>query len=163
LSYEARILDIDVPLLSSILISNKQQILRVVSKLLEFKGKTIGFMGLSFKGGTDDLRESPLVEVIETLIGKGFAIRIFDRNVSIARLMGANREYIQKEIPHVSTLMCESPEQLLGQSDVIVIGNKEEEFRTVLPKIRKEQTVIDLVRIVQDPDACGGTYYGVCW
>jgi GDP-mannose 6-dehydrogenase len=163
LSYEARILDIDVPLLSSILVSNKQQILRVVTKLLEFKGKTIGFMGLSFKGGTDDLRESPLVEVIETLIGKGFTIRIFDRNVSIARLMGANREYIQKEIPHVSTLMCESPEQLLELSDVIVIGNKEDEFRAVLPKIRKDQAVIDLVRIVQDPDACGGTYYGVCW
>ena len=100
---EARILDVATPLLGSILESNRLQAQKVTKKLLEFKGKWLGFLGFSFKGGTDDLRESPIVEVIEAMLGKGFDIKIYDRHVSIAKLMGANKEYIQREIPHIST------------------------------------------------------------
>ncbi|MBD3343461.1 MAG: nucleotide sugar dehydrogenase [Chitinivibrionales bacterium] len=163
ITYESKILDLEVPMMSSILTSNHQQITRVISKLLEYRGKTIGFMGLSFKGGTDDLRESPLVEVIETLIGKGFSIRIYDKNVSIARLMGANKEYIEKQIPHISRLMCKNCEDLIAASDVVVIGNNEEEFRGALSQIHNNHTIIDLVRIINKPAECNGNYYGISW
>jgi len=163
ITYESQLLDVDLPLLNSIFSSNKRQILKVVNKLMEYKGRTLGFLGLSFKGGTDDLRESPLVEVVETMLGKGFQVRIYDRNVSMARLMGANKEYIEKEIPHISSLMCLSAEELLQECDVVVVGNHEVEFKHALKKVRSEQTIIDLVRIVDKPTDIEGKYYGICW
>jgi len=163
ITYESQLLDVDLPLLNSIFSSNKRQILKVVNKLMEYKGRTLGFLGLSFKGGTDDLRESPLVEVVETMLGKGFQVRIYDRNVSMARLMGANKEYIEKEIPHISSLMCLSAEELLQECDVVVVGNHEVEFKHALQKVRSEQTIIDLVRIVDKPTDIEGKYYGICW
>lgn len=163
INHEARILDLDLPLLKSMLDSNKIQILRVIRKLTEFKGRKLGFLGLSFKGGTDDLRESPIVEVIETMIGKGFALKIYDKHVSMARLMGANKEYIEKEIPHISNLMSSSIDELLAASDVIVISNRSPEFAEVLGKLRPGQIVIDLVRITKEATSNGTSYIGLCW
>jgi len=162
LTYEARVLDIEMPVLASVLESNRAQILKVLQKLMEYKGRTLGFLGLSFKGGTDDLRESPIVELIELLIGKGFAIRIFDRHVSLARLMGANKEYIEREIPHISRLMCASAEELLASSEVIVVGNHDEEFVRLLNPLPAQKTVVDLVRVPHAPQT-NGQYYGICW
>jgi GDP-mannose 6-dehydrogenase len=163
LNQEARTLDLDLPLLRSILDSNRLQVARVIRKLMQYKGRRLGFLGLSFKGGTDDLRESPIVEVIEAMLGKGYAVRIYDRHVSMARLMGANKEYIEKEIPHISQLMCGSVAELASGCDVIVVSNRSAEFTEVVARARPDQTVIDLVRIVEAPPADVGEYYGICW
>jgi GDP-mannose 6-dehydrogenase len=162
LTHEGRILDLELPLLNSILQSNRLQILKIVKKLMEFRGSKLGFLGLSFKGGTDDLRESPIVEVIEAMLGKGYAVKIYDRHVSLARLMGANKEYIEKEIPHISRLICGSVDELMKSSDVIVVGNRSPEFADVTARARKDQTILDLVRIVETAPQSNG-YYGICW
>ena len=162
--YQARTLDVDTPVLGAILDSNKKQVEKVVRQLMAFKGRSLGFLGLSFKHGTDDLRESPIVEVIEAMLGRGFGIGIYDRYVSVAKLIGSNREYIQKEIPHISSLMYSSAEELLANFDVIVVGNKSEEFVDVLVNHTKpSHTVIDLVRILPDGAKTQGTYCGVAW
>lgn len=163
ITYKSKTLDIDTLVLNSILDSNKKQIQKVVNKLLEYKGRKLGFLGLSFKGGTDDLRESPIVEVIETMLGKGFNIKIYDRYVLVARLMGANKVYIEKEISHISSLMCSNIEHLIHNSDVIIVGNKVDEFKEALKMVKENQVVIDLVRIVNDSSNIKGEYYGICW
>ena len=163
LTYHARSMDIPTPLLDSILVSNKKQIERVTTLLQGYKGRSLGFLGLSFKHGTDDLRESPILEVIETMIGKGFRVGIYDEFVSIARLVGANKEYIQKEIPHVSSLMRSSAEELVADSDVVIVSNPSEKFREVLAQMsRPDQVVVDLVRIIES-SAVKSKYYGICW
>jgi GDP-mannose 6-dehydrogenase len=162
-NHEARTLDLELPVLRAILDSNRQQISKVVGKLMEYKGRTIGFLGLSFKGGTDDLRESPIVEVIEAMIGKGFAVRIYDRHVSLAKLMGANKEYIEKEIPHISRLMCGSTEELMSSCEIIVVSNRSPEFAAAVATAGKHQTIVDLVRIVDAAPTGAGGYYGICW
>lgn len=164
LTYHARSLDVPTPLLDAILVSNKKQIERVTTLLQTFKGRSLGFLGLSFKHGTDDLRESPILEVIETMIGKGFHVSIYDEFVSLARLVGANKEYIQKEIPHVSSLMRSSAEELVRESDVVVVSTASGRFREVLAKNhRPDQAVVDLIRIVEKPQNLNGNYYGLCW
>ena len=164
LTYFARSMDIPTPLLDSILVSNRKQVERITTLLQAYKGRSLGFLGLSFKHGTDDLRESPILEVIETMIGKGFRIGIYDEFVSIASLIGANKEYIHKEIPHVSSLMRSSPEELVNESDVVIVSTASARFRDVLARSsRKSQIVIDLVRIVENPAALNGNYHGICW
>jgi len=163
LSYEARKHDLNLPVINSILESNRLQMVKVIKKLMEFKGQRLGFLGLSFKGGTDDLRESPIVEVIEALIGKGFAIKIFDPYVSLAQLTGANKEYIEKGIPHISRLMAGSANELVAECDVLVVGNRDEAFRKAMEAVRPTQTVVDLVRITDKPPANAREYYGICW
>ena len=164
ITYKSKMLDIDTPVLSAILQSNRSQIERVVKKLCEYKGYSLGFLGLSFKHGTDDLRESPIVEVIEAMIGKGYSVSIYDKYVSIAKLVGSNKEYIEKEIPHISSLMCASPQELMQKSDVIIVGNHSEEFKDALKSgSNGNHVVIDLVRITEDPAMIKGKYYGICW
>jgi GDP-mannose 6-dehydrogenase len=164
INYESKMLNIDIPILSTILESNKRQIHKVIKLLMEYKGSSLGFFGLSFKGGTDDLRESPLVEVIETMIGKGFKVKIYDNNVSLARLFGSNKEYIEKEIPHISSLMCSSAKYLINNSDIIIVGNFDKEYKeALLEEVKENQTVIDLSRIIEDSTELKCRYYGVCW
>lgn len=164
LTYHAHSLDVSTPLLDSILVSNRKQIERVTTLLQRYKGRSLGFLGLSFKHGTDDLRESPILEVIETMIGKGFRVGIYDEYVSIASLVGANKEYIQKEIPHVSSLMRSSAEELVRDSDVVVVSTASERFRELLAQVnRPDQVVVDLIRIVDNHGARNGNYYGLCW
>jgi GDP-mannose 6-dehydrogenase len=164
LTYHARSMDIPTPLLDSILVSNRKQIEHVTTLLQRHKGRSLGFLGLSFKHGTDDLRESPILEVIETMIGKGFQVGIYDEFVSIASLVGANKEYIQKEIPHVSSLMRSSPEDLVNDSDVVIVSTASGHFQEVLARTnRPNQVVVDLVRIIAKPGALNGNYHGICW
>jgi GDP-mannose 6-dehydrogenase len=125
--------------------------------------RKIGILGFSFKAGTDDLRESPLVEVIERLIGKGYDIRLYDRNVKIASLVGANKEYILNHIPHISSLMVDSIDEVLDHADIIVIGNSDEEFCAVAKKIPANKVVVDLVRIVDRRTSDDYRYDGICW
>jgi GDP-mannose 6-dehydrogenase len=162
INYKAKELDVEVPLLSSILPSNRMQVERAVEMILRTGRKRVGVLGFSFKAGTDDLRESPMVSLIETLIGKGMQLSIYDRDVSLARLFGANKEYIEREIPHISQLMRGSIEEVIEGADVLVIGNKAEEFREVEGKMRGDQMLIDLVRLF-DRRTSDETYQGICW
>lgn len=161
-NYKAKELDVEVPVLASILPSNRLQIERAVEMIRRTGQRRVGVLGFSFKAGTDDLRESPLVTLIETLIGKGLQLAIYDRDVSLARLFGANREYIEREIPHISQLMRASVEEVLDASDVVIIGNKNEEFRRIEGRLRPGQIVVDLVRLFEGRTS-DETLQGICW
>lgn len=162
LTYKANRLDLDLPLLGNVLRSNRRHIERGLSMIMDKGKKKVGILGFSFKAGTDDLRESPLVEVIEQLIGKGYDLRLYDRNVNIASLMGANRDYIMNRIPHISKLMMTTMDGVLEHAETIVIGNNAPEFREVLTKLRPGQVVVDLVRIAGQASE-EGRYDGICW
>ena len=162
MNYKAKELDVEVPVLSSILPSNRLQVERALDMVLRTGKKRVGVLGMSFKAGTDDLRESPMVTLIETMIGKGLKLAIYDRDVSVARLFGANKEYIEREIPHISQLLRASIDDVLNDSDVIVIGNKSAEFRQVSEKLSPSQSLIDLVRLF-DKTSLGELYQGICW
>lgn len=146
LMHVARRSDVHVPLLEAIDPSNEHQIRRGIDAVLSTRKKRIGVVGLAFKSGTDDLRESPMVTLVETLIGKGCAVRIFDPNVRLAALVGSNRRYIEKEIPHISSLMRDDLERLVEHSEVIVIGSPGEDAVRALAYCRPDQTVVDLTR-----------------
>jgi len=161
INYKAKELDVEVPLLGSILPSNRLQIERAVEMVARTGKKRVGILGFSFKAGTDDLRESPMVVLIETLIGKGYKVSLYDRDVSLARLFGANKEYIEREIPHISELMCRTVAEVVDNADVIVIGNKAEEFRQIETRVGAGKVVIDLVRLFDKTS--DNNYQGICW
>ena len=146
LLHAARRADVALPLLSAILPSNEAQVRRTVQAVLQTGHRHVGLVGLSFKPGSDDLRESPMVTLAEALIGRGCDVRILDRSVTIARLVGTNRRSIREEIPHIASLMCGSAPALLAHARVIVIARAGEEAAAVLADVRPDQTVIDLTR-----------------
>ncbi len=161
ITYKAKELDVEVPVLAAILPSNRLQIERALHMVAMTGKKRIGVLGFSFKAGTDDLRESPMVTLIETLIGKGYQLSIYDRDVSLARLFGANKEYIEREIPHISQLMQTSIEDVIATAEVVLIGNKAQEFQQIRSKMRDGQVMIDLVRLLEQTS--DHTYQGICW
>jgi GDP-mannose 6-dehydrogenase len=146
LVHAAQAADLSLPLLSSILPANEAQVRRGVEAVLETRRRRVGVVGLAFKPGTDDLRESPMVTLVETLIGKGCEVRILDQSVAIARLVGANRRFIEEEIPHISALMCDEVEALIAHAEVLVIGAAGEAAARALDAVRPDQIVIDLTR-----------------
>lgn len=162
MTYKAKELDVEIPVLSSILLSNERQIERAINMVLATGRKNIGVLGLSFKQGTDDLRESPIVTVIERLLGKGLRVLIYDRDVQLARVFGANKEYIEREIPHISELMRPELESVVSASEVIVVANKSKEYLGIADSLRSEQTIIDLVRLF-DAAPPVGNYSGIGW
>ena len=163
LQYRAKEVDLDIPVINSILGSNQLQIQHAIDQVVETGKKRIGLLGFSFKSGTDDLRESPIVILAEALLGKGYSLCIYDKNVSIARLVGANKDYINQQIPHLSSLLTESIDELLEKSDVIVVGNPSPEFTDAVKKARPDQTVIDLVRLPVESSQLQAAYRGICW
>ena len=163
MQYRAKELDLDMPVIQSILGSNELQIRHALDMVIETGKKRVGLLGFSFKAGTDDLRESPIVILAEALLGKGYSLRIYDRNVSIARLVGANKEYINKQIPHFASLLSESLDEVVDQSDVIVVGNGSPEFADALKRTRPDQTVIDLFRLKVKKGDIPAHYTGICW
>jgi GDP-mannose 6-dehydrogenase len=163
LQYRAKELDVELPVIQSILPSNRLQIQRALDEVLDTGKKRIGLLGFSFKAGTDDLRESPIVILAEALLGKGVQLRIYDRNVSLARLVGSNRQYIEDQIPHLSSLLCESIEEVIDTSEVIVVGNQAPEFAKALTRCRCDQIVIDLVRLPICSSLLAAEYRGICW
>ncbi len=136
LQYRAKEVDVDLPVISSILPSNRLQIQHAFDQVMDTGKKRIGLLGFSFKAGTDDLRESPIVILAEALLGKGRTLSIYDKNVSLARLVGANKEYIEKQIPHLSSLLCDTIDEVIDQSEVIVVGNRSPEFAEALERSR---------------------------
>lgn len=161
LQYRARQLDVDIPFLAGILESNKSQVEKAVDMVTSFGKRRIGMLGLSFKADTDDLRESPLVELAESLIGKGYDLSIFDRNVDYARVNGANRDYINFKIPHVSSLLKTDIEDVIENSDVIVLGNSDKQFAEVLARIKGERPTLDLIGFMEGRSE--GVTQGICW
>jgi len=162
LLHKSKTLDLAPPILGAILPSNAQQVERAVRAVVSEGHRRVGILGFSFKAGTDDLRESPVIELAERLIGKGFELRMYDHNVSLARIHGANRDYILNHIPHISCLMVETIDELLAHAQTIVIGNAAAEFRDVPRRLAEGQTMIDLVRIT-DARSVAGVYEGICW
>ena len=162
LRYRAKSVDVKTPLLDATSASNALQIDRAFDLIAAGGKKRVGMLGLSFKAGTDDLRESPIVEVIERLIGKGHDLLLYDRNVNLAKLTGANRDYIMKMIPHIARLMVDSIDAVLTHAEVVVIGNADPEFREVPDNLGPGQVLVDFVRI-QDRTSQPGVYDGICW
>jgi len=162
LTYQARAMDIQVPILDAIIPSNELQVRKAFDMVVAKGKKKVGIMGFSFKAGTDDLRESPVVELIERLLGKGYDLRIYDKNVNLASLVGANRDYILNRIPHIARLMVQDLSTILDHGEVLIVGNGSDEFKSVLDHIKPDQVVVDLVRI-SDARSNSDTYDGICW
>jgi GDP-mannose 6-dehydrogenase len=161
LTYKGKSLDLDLPLLNAIMPSNRRQIENAINMITSKGNNKVGVLGFAFKAGTDDLRDSPMVDVIEYLIGKGYALKLYDKQVNLAALTGANRDYILNHIPHISQLMVSSLDEVLNFAETIVVSNSAEEFRDVPRGLKKNQILIDLVRISKD---CPNSQYdGICW
>lgn len=163
LAYAAKLHDLELPILNSILPSNELQVARGLKLIMEKGHKRVGILGFSFKPGTDDLRESPMIEIIERLAGKGYDVRIYDKNVQMASLVGANRDFILNRIPHISKLMVENMDAIMQHAETIVIGHKEKEFEGVHQLLHKGQYVVDFVRISSNGNDHNGGYDGICW
>ena len=162
LNYKAQELDLSIPLIKSVSESNRTQVDRGFDIIADHGKKNVSFFGISFKSGTDDLRESPQVELVERLLGKGYKVKIYDKNVEMAKLMGGNKDYILKVIPHIGCLIGESFEDVLAHGDVIVIGTGDPEFHAIPKSMSDTQILVDLVRI-PERDLIGERYDGVNW
>ncbi len=158
----ARSLDLDLPVLCAILPSNDVQIERAAKRIMALGRRRIAVLGFSFKAGTDDLRESPQVELIERLIGKGYDLRLYDRSVNLAALTGANKDYIRNAVPHINSIMVDSIDAALAHGEVIVIGNNAAEFASVASRLDERQILIDLAGI-DARDQLGDRYDGINW
>jgi GDP-mannose 6-dehydrogenase len=163
LVYGAKQNDVESPLLSSVLESNKQHMAKGV-ELVEATGRRrVGVLGISFKPGTDDVRESPIVALVETLVGRGYEVTIHDRIVDPEQLVGANKAFLERELPHIAALMRPSVADVLETSEVVVIANGDSAFRNVASQISNGQIVIDLVGTARPDGDIDGSYEGICW
>ncbi len=152
---------VKTPVIEGIDRTNIIQVERAVQYINQFKGKKLGFLGLSFKAGTDDLRNSPAVSLIETLLGKGFEINIYDKNVQVSQLTGTNKEFIDYHIPHLAKLLIHKPEELIEKSDIIIVSTNEKEFPQLLEE-ENEKVIVDLVRMPENIRS-KSNYYGINW
>ena len=159
----ARLSGVEVPVLDGTLESNKRQVEMAAGRILKTGAGTVGLLGLTFKAGTDDLRESPQVELAAVLLARGRKLLIYDPNVQLSHIVGMNREYLQSRIPRIADILCASPDRLIMECGVLVIGNKSAEFAEALAHVRPEQTVVDLVRLVKEPASLRAAYDGLCW
>ncbi len=162
LNYRAKMLDVNTPLLNSLLPSNEYQIQRGLQLISDTGKQKIGFLGFAFKAGTDDLRESPVVELIETLMGKGYDLALYDSNILLSQLMGKNKDYLTGHIPHITRLLKKSVDEVMQHAEVVVIGNKSPEFREAAASASPDQIIIDLVRIDKEK-VTQDNYVGICW
>ena len=162
-THKARELDIETPILRATLESNQRQIQRAFSMIQKTGARRIGVLGMSFKPGTDDLRESPLVSLIELMVGKGMELAIYDRDVAEAQLIGANKDYIEGEIPHIWSLMRGSAREVIEYGDVVVVGNATGEIRALGEESFAGKTVVDLARLFSRQPAAAVAYDGICW
>jgi GDP-mannose 6-dehydrogenase len=153
---------VPLPILNAILPSNELQVQRGVEMVMRKGRRRVGVLGFSFKAGTDDLRESPVVEVIERLIGKGYDLKVYDRNVNMAALTGANRDYILNHIPHISRIMVDSIDAVMAHAEVLLIGNGAPEFKQAVRDAAPHLSVVDLVRVGSGRSE-GERYDGICW
>jgi GDP-mannose 6-dehydrogenase len=163
LLYKANELGIDAPVLRSILRSNQNQVENAYRLIMKAGKKNVGIIGLSFKAGSDDLRESPIVDLIEKLIGKGYRVSIYDKEVSLAKLFGSNRRYIENVIPHISSLMNESLEDVFKKSEVIVIAKPVDDIDKLKLESTRDHMILDLIGLESTVAQRNGRYEGICW
>lgn len=159
--HRGRIEDVEMPVLEALLESNRKQIERAYRMIVAAGSRRIGVLGLAFKAGTDDLRESPMVALIEMLLGKGYDMAIYDRDVTQANLLGSNREYIEREIPHIWSLMATDIATVIAHAETVVIGNGSKEFRTLESSLDGKM-IIDLARVFGSRQS-DSSYAGICW
>lgn len=159
----ARLHGLEMPLLEGTLEANRRQVGSAAERILRTGATTVGLLGITFKPGTDDLRESPQVELAATLLARGRDLRIYDPNVRLEQLVGLNREYIQSRIPRIAEMLCATPDRVVSDCGVLVIGNRSPEFLPLLDHLRPEQIVVDLVRLVSHGRELNGGYDGLCW
>jgi GDP-mannose 6-dehydrogenase len=164
LTHTARRNDLDVPLLANVLTSNESHMRRAVDMILAAGRHNVGIFGLSFKPGTDDLRDSPMLELAERLIGKGFDVRIYDPTVVLSRLTGANKSYISQQLPHIGDLLTDDVNAVLDHGDILIAGSREPAVVEAIDHAGPDQLIIDLVRL---PDAGAlrsePNYQGIGW
>jgi GDP-mannose 6-dehydrogenase len=167
LLYEARSRDVETPVLRGTLETNREQVERAARMVLETGRRSVGILGLSFKEGTDDLRESPMVALVEILLGKGLDLKIYDRDVRRSGLIGTNREFIESQVPHIWELMERDLSDVVESSEVLVVGNTSEEYANVEELRTEVQVIIDLARVLDDSavqEASDASWYrGICW
>ena len=154
---------LETPVIENIERSNEAHKKHILERIVSFEKKKIGFLGLSFKAGTDDLRNSPIVDILESLLGKGYEVMIFDKNVNISKLIGANRDFIMKKLPAISRNLVDDPSILISNSEVIVVVNNEKEFPTLLSNINDETTIFDLVNLPFVGRDKKKNYIGLAW
>jgi GDP-mannose 6-dehydrogenase len=161
LVHEAKQCDVSAPVLSAVIESNETHLDEAIKAVLRHGRSRTAVIGLSFKAGTDDLRESPMVRLVETLIGKGLSVKVFDRNVRLASLVGANREYIRREIPHLSKLLVDRLEDALEGADLVVVGSDDPEVERIPDLLQEGQALVDLCGRLVGKSA--GKVGGICW
>jgi len=154
---------VELPMLGNVLGSNRVHVEHAIAKVLASGRRRVGMIGLSFKTGTDDLRESPLVLIAEQFIGKGLSLLVYDPDVHLSRLLGANRRFIEQHVPHIGSLMREDIESVIGESDILVVGLSDKKiFEALARHVRKDQLVLDLANIPQR-EKLRGQVMGLCW
>jgi GDP-mannose 6-dehydrogenase len=164
LTHRAQEVDVSLPVLDAVIPSNDRHVDLAMDLLRDLGKRKVGLLGLSFKPGTDDLRESPLVTLAEKLIGKGYDLQVYDPLVNIDHLVGANKTYILREIPHISRLMAPSLDALIRFAEVVVIGNGSPEFQCLEEKpLAGGQVLVDLAGLLKGKAPAGTTYHGICW
>jgi GDP-mannose 6-dehydrogenase len=164
LGYRAKELDLKLPVLEAILPSNAEHIERAMNAILRTNKKKVGLLGLSFKAGTDDLRESPQVQLGKRLIGEGYQLRIWDPCVSLGQLVGSNRQFIDQVIPHIGSLLSTSLADVVQQAEVVIIGTKSVNRADLTSLLQPDQIVIDLVNLERSQNLAEiATYQGLCW
>ena len=149
-----------MPLINSLMPTNRTQIDRAVRMITAKNKRRIGVLGFAFKSGTDDMRESPMVELIEQLHGKGHELRLFDPSVQLSRIIGANRDYMNRSMPHISSMLADNADDVIAFADLIIIGNGDKSYADIASRARPDQIIVDLVRI-EDRDHPG--YDGINW
>jgi GDP-mannose 6-dehydrogenase len=162
LTYKAKELDLSLPMLESLLPSNAEQLDRAVEAVLRANRRKISVLGLSFKAGTDDLRESPQVQLVKRLLGEGCQLRIWDKDVSLGRLAGSNRQYIEEVIPHIGSLLSSDLDEVVRSGELVIVGTKIDKDQ-LARCLRPDQMVIDLVNLSAAARPEAASYDGICW
>src|SRR5436190_1380695 len=164
MNYRAKELDLKLPLFESLLPSNEEHLKRAVQMILDTGKKKIAILGLSFKAATDDLRESPQVQLVKRLLGEGRQIQIWEDNVSLGRLIGSNRQYIEDVIPHIGSLLSSNLEQVLENAEVVIVGTRGIDRDALRASLKPQQIAIDLVNLEKSRRLNGHAFYkGICW
>jgi GDP-mannose 6-dehydrogenase len=163
INYWAKERDVPVPVLGAILASNQGHLQRAIELVEKSNRERIGILGLSFKPATDDVRESPTIALIESLVGRGYQVAVYDDLVDPKKLIGANRVFLERALPHIASLMRTTLDEIVQEAEVIVITNSSPRFQTVAKQLREDQVLIDLTGIAKDVPDRRGAYEGICW
>jgi GDP-mannose 6-dehydrogenase len=159
----ARMHSLDLPVLANIMRSNDVHVEEAIHLIERHKKRKLGFLGLSFKAGTDDLRESPILRVIGTLVGKGYSVLLHDPNIDMERVLGANRRFVEDEVPYLPERMRTELDELLAESEVIIVGNRNAAYKLIGPRLKPGQVLVDLVAAVEPSTVTHGEYHGLAW